>query len=307
MRGRWVALALRPTLLLVAAYVIDLSLYELAHALTAVWLGIPATLFHNYVSADTTHGSPRAAALVAAGGPLFSLLFGVGCWLARRGTRGSWAELPLLYLAVFGIALALGSVATIAFAGDLDAAAAALGWPHAARTSVAVVGGLLLCSFAYDVGRELRELAPADLGAVRAMIVMALVPAVAGTLVLLAAYQPLSRTEAITRLGEAGFWIVAALGALIGSARPARSSRLDARPADWALALAAIAAVRVLAIGLPFGSAAAPLPPSSAAAAPRAAPSAAVAPPRSPSAAIPPKSPSTATPPKSPGSQVPPH
>src|SRR5262245_24509949 len=81
-------LLLRPTLRFVAGYLISTSLHELAHALAALWLGLPSTLFHFYVNVDLNSATPYVQSVVRAAGPVFSLVLGVLCWFAHRAVRG---------------------------------------------------------------------------------------------------------------------------------------------------------------------------------------------------------------------------
>src|SRR5262245_15882200 len=114
----FVRLMQRPTLLFVAGYVINTSLHEVAHALAALWLGLPSTLFHSYVAVDLTNQTPYVQGFVRAAGPIFSLVVGVLCWFAHRAVRGWWLELPLFYVAVFGVANFLGNTFSVALVGD---------------------------------------------------------------------------------------------------------------------------------------------------------------------------------------------
>jgi hypothetical protein len=246
-------LVLRPILLFVAGYVITYSLHELAHALTAYWLAIPSTLFHSYVSVNLTDETLVTQALVRAAGPLFSLVFGVLCWFVHRGVRGSWLELPLFYLAVFGVANFLGNTVAVAFVGDFSNMAAALRLSAEVCYALAAVGLFLLIGFAFDIGRELREWVPAEIGAFKGMLATVAVPAIVGTALVILIYQPMATIALRARVGEAAFWIFVAVGALVGSARPARAERvLAVRPADWAFVLLGVLAVRVLALGIPL-------------------------------------------------------
>ncbi len=246
-------LALRPALLFVGAYVLTNGLHELAHALAAYWLGVPSTLFHFYVDVDLTDRSTYVQALVRAAGPVFSLVLGVLCWFLHRAVRGSWFELPLFYLAVFGVANFLGNVSSAAYFGDFSTIAAALELSEQVRYVVAGVGLFLLIGFAFDIGRELREWLPAEVGAFRAMLAVAVLPAIIGTAAIVAIYQPLPAPSLSARFGEAAFWIFAAVGTLVGSARPSQQGKgLAVRPGDWAFMLFAVLLLRVLAIGIPF-------------------------------------------------------
>ncbi|HET8699017.1 MAG TPA: hypothetical protein VFO94_16150 [Gammaproteobacteria bacterium] len=248
----FVQLMLRPTLFLVAGYAINTSVHELAHALAALWLGVPSTLFHSYVSVDLASQSPYVQGVVRAAGPVVSLVLGVLCWFAHRGLRGWWAELPLFYVAVFGVARFLASLFSVALTGDFNDMAAALGLSMSVRYAVGGVGAFLLIGFAFDIGRELREWVPPGVGMLKGTAAVVLVPALVGTAAILLVYQPLAVNAAEVRPAESGVWIFAALGALVGSARPSRTEGLDARRIDWLYVLAVVLVLRIMAIGIPL-------------------------------------------------------
>jgi hypothetical protein len=246
------ALMLRPTLLLVAGYVINASVHELAHALAALWLGVPSTLFHSYVNVDLASQTPYVQGVVRAAGPVVSLVLGVLCWFAHRALRGWWAELPLFYVAVFGVASFLANLFSVALVGDFSDMAAALGLSMSVRYAVGGVGAFLLIGFAFDIGRELREWLPASVGVLKGTAAVVVIPALAGTAAILLIYQPIAANAAEARAAEGAFWIFAALGTLVGSARPSRTEGLDARRIDWLYALAAVLVLRIMAIGIPL-------------------------------------------------------
>jgi hypothetical protein len=179
-------------------------------------------------------------------------VIGVLCWFVHRAVRGWWLELPLFYVAVFGVANFLGNTFSVAFVGDFSNMASALDLSTNVRYAVAGVGAFLLIGFAFDIGRELREWVPAGVGALKGVAAVVAAPAVVGTAVIVLIYQPLAANAAEARVAEAAFWIFAALGALVGSARPTRAEGLAARPADWVLTLLAVLALRVLALGIPI-------------------------------------------------------
>jgi hypothetical protein len=245
-------LMLRPTLLFVAGYVINTSLHELAHALAAYWLGLPSTLFHSYVDVDLTNETPYVQGLVRAAGPIFSLVLGVLCWFAHRALRDWWLELPLFYVAVFGVANFLGNTFSVAFVGDFSNMAAALDLSMNVRYVVAGVGAFLLIGFAFDIGRELREWVPAGVGALKGVAAVVVAPALVGTAAIVLIYQPMAAIAAQARVSEGAFWILAAVGALVGSARRAHGKGVAVRRADWAVAVLAVVALRVMALGIPI-------------------------------------------------------
>ncbi len=246
-------LVLRPLLLFIAGYVINSNLHELAHALAAYWLGVQSTLFHFYLDVDLSNETPYVQGLVRAAGPVFSLVFGVLCWFVHRAVRGSWFELPFFYLAVFGVTNFLGNTLSVVLVGDFSNMAAALNLSMMMRYAIGSVGLFLLFGFAFDIGRELREWLPAGVGPLKGTLAVVVLPSILGMLILGAIYQPMPLSSVTARLGEAAFWIFAALGTLVGSARRVHGGGLVVRPADWALVIAAVIMLRVLALGIPFG------------------------------------------------------
>ena len=88
-----------------AASMVTTILHELSHACAAYALGVRSTLFNYFVNLDLTQAQEATAerALIRVAGPVFCLAFGIVVWLAYRRARSSAAELPLLYLSVFGV------------------------------------------------------------------------------------------------------------------------------------------------------------------------------------------------------------
>jgi hypothetical protein len=242
---------LRPTLLFFSAFAINASVHEAAHAIAAFSLGIPAELFHFYATVDLSTSSIYDQAIVRAAGPLVSLALGGLCWIAYRAARGTWRELPLFYLAVFGVAMFLGNVLSTAVVGDFSNAATAANMGMPIRIAITAVGWLLLVAFALFIGRLLRGwIAPGVVG-LRPALELVLYPAIVGTAAIIVIYQPMPLNDALARVSEEVFWLFVALGALPRSPGQPRNDRLFAlRNGDWGLAIAALLLVRVLAIGI---------------------------------------------------------
>jgi len=245
------AWSLRPLVLFVAAYTIIGVVHELAHALTAYVFKVPFVLWHLYVDLDRSAGTLNERAVIGAAGPLLCLIIGLVCLFIYRLAK---PELWLLYLGWFGVATLLGNLMSTAFVGDFSALAGMLRLPMWLRYSVSIIGALSLCGFAFLVGREMRKWAPEQIGRVKATIGMIVVPVIAGTALTLLIYLPMPSNLGVGRLGEASFWIFAAVGALV-SPNPSRYFQLyRVHWVDFAILLVAIGVVRLMAHGIAFGS-----------------------------------------------------
>ena len=66
-------IAVRPTLLFVAAFVLNVTPHEAAHAVVAYFLGFSSTLFQMWVNPDAQTASSRQVVAIATAGPVFSL------------------------------------------------------------------------------------------------------------------------------------------------------------------------------------------------------------------------------------------
>ncbi|WP_258105483.1 hypothetical protein [Marinoscillum sp. MHG1-6] len=104
-------LVINLTCLFATAFALTTFLHELAHALTANILGIESTLFHSYVSYDDDQVSKTHQMLIAANGPLFSLLQAVICFvLIRKRKSADFGGIFLWWMAVIGTVVFLGYV-----------------------------------------------------------------------------------------------------------------------------------------------------------------------------------------------------
>ena len=250
MFGRW---TLRPIMLFAAAYTIVGVLHELVHALTAYTLGVPSTLFHLYANIDRNVGALGDRAVIRAAGPVFCLGMGLIAWFARRAARDSRLDLPLLYLAWFGIATFFGNLLGTPFVGDFSGLATMFGLPMSVRYAAALIGLLSICLFSLIIGTELRHWSPGGVSDAAAMLGMVVLPAVVGTLLALLIFIPIPSDWVIGRLGEAAFWLFAAVG-IFFSRKPPADSISDLGPGwpDLVLLLTSALVVRMLAGGIEF-------------------------------------------------------
>ena len=239
----------RPIILFATAYVINLSLHESAHALTAYALNVPFTLYHFAVGLRG-QGSVTASMAITLAGPLCSLVLGLVCWLGYRRAKGSRIELLLLYLATIGVATFFGN---FMFVGDVGRTVVMVGLPTAARYAASLVGLLAVCGVHFAAGWELRRLSPAGSSRSRALLVLVVLPAIAGIAIVTLASLPMPSILVLGRLGEVSFWIIAAIGLLISRRIPAGENRtLHTGWADIVALAAALIVVRLMAAGISF-------------------------------------------------------
>lgn len=137
------ALALNAILLYIIAYLVTIVLHETGHALMSLALGGRPILYSTSVQNANKHLADSAIVLIAAAGPLLSLLQGASllAWLRHRPARGAWG-LFWLYMAVFGLINFLGYllIAPVVKGGDTGQIMALLHVPAAVQWAVAALG-----------------------------------------------------------------------------------------------------------------------------------------------------------------------
>jgi hypothetical protein len=246
---------IRPVVWFAAGSIVTTILHELAHACAAYALGVRSTLFNYSANLDLTpvQAASHLPALIGIAGPLFCLAVGLATWFTFRRVRDSVVALPLLYVSVFGIGTFFGNLMSTSFVGDFSAAAAALGLPMTVRYVMTVAGALCLAAVHFWVGRELVQWTPAAVGRLSGTLGIVAVPVVLGTAAVILINQPLRGTSVDARVAEAGFWLFAALGALMTNRDP-RKQRGSVAPrlGDGVMALLAALLVRLMVRGIPF-------------------------------------------------------
>lgn len=247
--AQWKDWSLRPLVLFVATYTIIGILHEWAHALTAYALRVPSVLTHLYVHIDQTAATLNQLAIIRVAGPVFCLFIGLLSWFAYWRVR-TRARLLLLYLGWFGVATLLGNLISTPFVGDFSALAQTLQLRMSIRYGLSITGAVLLCAFAFLVGRELRQFAPPAVGAVKALVGMVIVPVIAGTAAVLLIFLPMPYEFAVGRIAELLFWIFAALGILLSRERVQNVLSRRVGWADLVLLLFAVGAVRLIVGGI---------------------------------------------------------
>lgn len=250
--GLWV---LRPIVWFAAASMVTTILHELAHACAAFAIGVRSTLFNYSADLDLTpaQAATNLPALIRVAGPVFCLVFGMLSWLALRRLRGSAAEVPLLYLAVFGIGTFFGNLMSTSFVGDFSAAAVALRLPMTVRYAITVVGALSVAAVHCWAGREILQWVPAHVGKVAGILGIIALPVVVGTAAVILVNQPMRGTSPSARVAEGAVWVFAAIGALVTRRQsPNGRDRLGLRWADGAVTLLAVLVIRLMVRGIPF-------------------------------------------------------
>jgi len=140
------SLLLNSILIAVTTSLLTTILHEGAHYLTALFLGVPAELHHNYVSTpDTTPA--QTATIISASGPLFSLIFGIlSLIISVKTVRISLFKLFLLWLGMQGILTFFGYllIAPIAAEGDTGKVFDYLGFPVYLSVGIAVASFIFI-------------------------------------------------------------------------------------------------------------------------------------------------------------------
>ena len=246
---------MRPVVWFAAASMATTIVHELTHAVVAYALGVRSTLYGYLVDVDFTQAQAtiRNRALIGISGPLVCLAAGALCLLAFKRARGSAASLPLIFLTVFGIGSFFGNLMSASFVGDFAAVAVVLGLPTGVRYVISAIGLLGVTGIHFWGGRELSRWIPAAVGTALGTAGIVALPAVAGTLAVILANQPMPGPSVVARLAEASFWLFAVLGAVTAPRVPDRApTPLVMRWADVAAIIVAVGVVRVMVRGIPF-------------------------------------------------------
>ncbi|MCU1337282.1 MAG: hypothetical protein JWO19_2863 [Bryobacterales bacterium] len=247
---RAVRVPLRTTIVFFTAYALNTLAHEFAHALMAYSLGLRSTVFHYYADIDFTGAEAYPRILVPLAGPLFSLGFGLVCWLVYRKTRSKPSKLPWLYLAIFGISIFLGNVFSTSSAGDFGTVATIMNVSPTSRLLIAISGMLLAGAFMYSMGQELVKWAPPGSGRTMAMVHMVVLPALLGTGLAILAFLPMPAQFIVGWIATSFFWLFAAGGAYFAPEHATGGGDLRTRPIEYAAAAVVLATVRILVIGV---------------------------------------------------------
>jgi hypothetical protein len=248
---------LRRILWFATAYTLVIIVHETAHALTASALGLETTLYHFWVNIDPANRATIAGrSAYGVAGPVAGLLLGIAAWFTYRNRRirDSAAAMPLLYLAAIGISNFFGNLMSAAFIGDFSNVATWLGLPGSVRYAVSILGALVLTAVMFVAGRELARWTPPRASRATAALTAVVLPVLIGTVVIILVNQPVPIAGfALARAGESAFWLFAAAGALTAAPPSAQeSAHLRLRWQDGAIAALAVAAVRMMSLGIPL-------------------------------------------------------
>jgi hypothetical protein len=243
--------ALRPTLLFMTAFALNVTPHEAAHATVSYMLGFNCTLYQMWVNPDAAAATPRQLIAIAVAGPIFSLTLGLISYVfyLRRYSRRP-SGLLFLMLAIVGLYLFLGPVAAAGLGGDFNVALRSAGASRLLMNVISVVGVLVLPTMMYFMGRELSSWAPPWFSRSRAVLCTTVGPWLIGTFLVTLVYLPMPRFLIAPNFVSSAFWAFAVIGVILSKrtvpeVRPIRSLTL----ADLIVAAAALM-VRLLVHGL---------------------------------------------------------
>jgi hypothetical protein len=245
----------RPVVWFATAYTTIIILHESAHALAAYALGLHPTLFQFWVSFDHSRATEGERALVGVAGPTISLMIGLASWLAYRRAKNSQAGLPLCYLAAAGVSNFFGNLMSAAFVGDFSNAAVLLNLSPAARYTASFIGAASVSAILFWTGSEIRQWTPKRVGRLTAGVGAVVLPAIAGTAIVVLINQPVSIPISFgaARAAESAFWLFALIAVLFTRKRTAADeTRLGLHWGDGVVALVVFLIVRILVRGVEF-------------------------------------------------------
>ena len=229
MTANRIGVAVRPTLLFMTAFALNVTPHEAAHATAGYLLGFSSTLYQMWVNPDAAEATPRQLIAIAVAGPIFSLTVGLISWILYR-QRYSRKPSGLLFLmfAIVGFYLFLGPVAAATFGGDFNVALRFAGAPKLLMNVTSIVGVLILPTMMYFMGKELSLWAPAWFSRGKAVLCTTIGPWLIGALLITLVYLPLPKFLIGPNFVGSVFWIFAVIGAILANrtilaARPTRS------------------------------------------------------------------------------------
>ena len=160
-------LIINSSALFVIATILHMTLHEKAHFIAATLLGAKdVTLYHNYVQYDSSALPLSSKMWIAAAGPLFSLILGMGfhfiCSVYKKRNN---LFLFFLYLCSFSYIAFFGYLAIAPFFvnGDTGFIFSSLGFPIWLTALIAIAGVAVFFLVLKKVWKYFIEMAPADI------------------------------------------------------------------------------------------------------------------------------------------------
>lgn len=244
-------LAFSAICLYIAAYLLTIVLHEVGHAVMALALGDHPILYNTSVSNTNKLLSGTAHVLIAAAGPVVSLLQGTVLLLLRRGRSAGPSALFWLYMSVFGLINFFGylMIAPLAKSADTGQIAALLHVPAAMQWAVAAGSlgclVLLMASTAPLFLRQLPAAVQADSAAkTSGMRALLLWPWLVGSVLLVLLALPAPHPAVVANMFMSPMVLRRAYQRALASPVVATTATTQLR-SPWALGLA----VLVLAVG----------------------------------------------------------
>jgi hypothetical protein len=196
-----------------AAFALNITPHEAAHAAASYMLGFNSTLYQMWVNPDAFAATPRQLVAISVAGPIFSLTVGLVSsgmylWRYRRMPSG----LLFLMLAIVGFYLFLGPVAAAIFGGDFNVALRFAGAPKLLMKVISVAGILILPTMMYFMGKELSSWAPPWFSRSEAVLCTTVFPWLIGTVLITLVYLPLPKFLIAPNLVGSAFWTFAVIG-----------------------------------------------------------------------------------------------
>jgi hypothetical protein len=238
-----------------AAFALNVTPHEAAHATASYMLGFSSTLYQMWVNPDVATATSRQAVVIAIAGPVFSLTVGVISWLFyRQRYSRKPAGLLFLMLAISGFYLFLGPVAAATFGGDINVALRSAGASKIVMNVISASGVLMLPTMMCFMGKELSSWAPPWFSRSKAVLCTVVGPWLFGTTLITLVYLPLPKFLILPNFAGSVFWVFAVIGAIIfyrtNRTMPAAHPICSLTRADLIMTAAAFLIVRLLVHGL---------------------------------------------------------
>lgn len=153
------SLAVNSSLILITTTLIGTLLHEFAHFIVALYYDVSPVLHHNYVSFDESKVNAQQHTIIAAAGPLFSLMSGcVIIYWSKKIKKIGLIKLFLLWLGMNGILMFLGYLLIAPFAevGDTGKVFHYFGWPKMIMLLVAIASFMVILKIFKGLSKQFR-------------------------------------------------------------------------------------------------------------------------------------------------------